>query len=150
MAYENKVYMSWEEVHTHTKALCDLIRHNNKEFKGIVCVTRGGLVPCAIVASELKIKKIETFSITSYSNYAQGIDIKTLSVPCQALIDEGAGWLVIDELLDTGNTAKYIKHRLPKASFYCLYSKILEDSFLEGYVKYFPKETWIYLPWEIS
>ena len=53
----NKVYISWEQFHKDTLQLCNKIQ-NVDNIKGIVCITRGGLVPSAIVASKLNIRKI--------------------------------------------------------------------------------------------
>ena len=41
-------------------------------FEAIVTVTRGGLVPAAIVARELGIRLIETVCVESYSHQTQG------------------------------------------------------------------------------
>ena len=41
-------------------------------WKGIIAVTRGGLVPAAIVARELEIRLIDTVCLASYDDRAQG------------------------------------------------------------------------------
>jgi xanthine phosphoribosyltransferase len=42
-------------------------------FEAIVCITRGGLVPAAVVSRELGTRLIETVCIASYHDYkAQG------------------------------------------------------------------------------
>ena len=38
-------------------------------FEAIVCITRGGLVPAAIVARELDLRLVETVCVASYHDY---------------------------------------------------------------------------------
>ena len=57
--------VSWEELHRTSKALAWRLLELGP-FEGIVAVTRGGLVPAAIVARELEIRLIETACISSY------------------------------------------------------------------------------------
>ena len=61
-------YVSWDEMHRDTRVLAwrllDL--HNASPFKGIIGITRGGMVPAAIIARELEIRVIDTISVASY------------------------------------------------------------------------------------
>ena len=63
--------VSWEELHRTSKALAWRLLELGP-FEGIVAVTRGGLVPAAIVARELEIRLIETACISSYHGSEQG------------------------------------------------------------------------------
>ena len=51
--------VSWEELHRTSKALAWRLLELGP-FDGLVAVTRGGLVPAAIVARELEIRLIDT------------------------------------------------------------------------------------------
>ena len=61
-------YVSWDEMHRDTRALAWrlLDMHNASPFKGIIAITRGGLVPAAIIARELEIRVIDTISVAIY------------------------------------------------------------------------------------
>ena len=52
--YDKSFPVSWEELHRNSKALAWRLSEM-KPYKGIIAVTRGGLVPAAIVARELGI-----------------------------------------------------------------------------------------------
>ena len=87
-------------------------------FKGIVAVTRGGLVPAAIIARELNIRLIDTICVSTYDH--QSIrDAKVL----KGWDGDSEGWLIIDDLVDTGKTAKVVRELLPKAHFATIYAK---------------------------
>jgi len=81
-SYQKTFPVSWEELHRTAKALAwRLIGQGpaDGQWQGIVAITRGGLVPAAIIARELDIRLIDTVCMTSYSDeHAQG-DIKLLT-----------------------------------------------------------------------
>ena len=143
-----KIYISWDQFHQDTLQLCNKIKDINN-IKGIVCITRGGLVPCAIVASKLNIRKIESVSIKSYKeNLTLSDSFEILVEPKEAMQDLGKDWIVIDELIDSGQTLNYIKTILPLAKIYTVYSKILDSNLVDAYYGYYDKNQWIYFPWE--
>ena len=63
--------VSWDEFHRDARALAWRLSGVGP-FEAIVCVTRGGLVPAAIVARELGIRLIETVCVASYNHTSQG------------------------------------------------------------------------------
>ena len=67
-------YVSWDEMHRDTRVLAWrlLDMHNASAFKGIIGITRGGMVPAAIIARELEIRVIDTISVASYDEKEQG------------------------------------------------------------------------------
>ena len=60
--------VSWDQFHRDARALAWRLSGAGP-FEAIVCVTRGGLVPAAIVARELEIRLIETVCVASYHDY---------------------------------------------------------------------------------
>ena len=69
--------VSWDQFHRDSRALTWRL-HEVGPFEGIVCITRGGLVPAAIVARELNVRIIETVCIASYHDYKNQGDLKVL------------------------------------------------------------------------
>src|SRR5579875_1866404 len=63
--------VSWDQFHRDSRALAWRLSGAGP-FEAIVCITRGGLVPAAIVARELGIRIIETVCVSSYSHTSQG------------------------------------------------------------------------------
>ena len=60
--------VSWDQFHRDARALAWRLAGAGP-FKAIVCITRGGLVPAAIVSRELGIRVIETVCVASYHDY---------------------------------------------------------------------------------
>jgi xanthine phosphoribosyltransferase len=148
-SYQKTFPVSWEELHRTAKALAwRLIGQGpaDGQWNGIVAITRGGLVPAAIIARELDIRLIDTVCMTSYSDdHAQG-DIELL----KGVAGDGTGWLIIDDLVDTGRTAKYVREMLPKAHFATIYAKPAGRPLVDTFVTEVSQDTWIYFPWDIE
>src|ERR1700733_4754705 len=62
--------VSWEQFHRDARALAWRLAEAGP-FTAIVAITRGGLVPAAIVARELNVRLIETVCVESYQNYTK-------------------------------------------------------------------------------
>jgi xanthine phosphoribosyltransferase len=137
--------VSWEELHRTAKALAWRLIGIG-QWDGIIAVTRGGLVPAAIIARELDIRLIDTVCMTSYTDsHAQG-DITLL----KGVTGDGQGWLIIDDLVDTGKTARFVREMLPKAHFATIYAKPAGRPVVDTYVTEVSQDTWIYFPWDIE
>ena len=144
--HEKNFPVSWEELHRNAKALAWRLNANGP-FKGIIAVTRGGLVPCAIVARELEVRVIDTICIASYDDRKQeNISIiKEVNLP-----DGGEGWLIIDDLVDTGETAKAVRKMIPKAHFATVYAKPSGRPMVDTFITEVSQDTWILFPWDME
>jgi xanthine phosphoribosyltransferase len=143
--------VSWDQFHRDARALA--WRLTGKEFKAIVCITRGGLVPAAIVARELGVRLIETVCIASYHDYQNqgGLEvIKGVSQGVLDLGDEGANVLVVDDLVDTGKTAQMVRSMLPRSHIATVYAKPLGRPVVDTFVTEVSQDTWIYFPWDMG
>ena len=146
--YTAALELSWGEFHAHTRHLSAIL-HKMGPWKGIIAVTRGGLVPASIVARELNIKLIDTYCISSYAHQDQG-KAKILKAPEEALKVQGEGWLVIDDLVDSGATFKIIRENLPKAHLAAVYAKPSGEPTTDTYAIPVAQERWIYFPWDMG
>jgi len=136
--------VTWEELHRNAKALAWRLSELGP-FNGIAAVTRGGLVPAAIVARELDIRLIDTVCIVSYDEFSQGQLNVLKGVP-----GDGSGWLIVDDLVDTGRTARAVREMLPKAHFATIYAKPAGKPLVDTYVTEVSQDTWILFPWDIE
>jgi len=141
--------VSWDQFHRDCKALAWRLVEKRDNWKGIVAITRGGLIPAGIVARELEIKTVETIGISSYDDKTQR-SAKVLKNIDEALVGDGEGWLVIDDLVDSGNTAKMIRKMLPKSHIATVYAKPAGEPLADTYVTWVSQDTWIYFPWDID
>ena len=143
-----KYHISWDEFHQDTLKLSAKISETNKSFKGIIVVTRGGLVPAAIISQHLNIRVIEAFSVSSYDGVEHG-ELRPLSIPHLAMQDNGEGWLMIDELEDSGKTIEFARNLLPHAFIVTVYRKPVGKLQLSDMnVKEFGANEWLIFPWE--
>ena len=136
--------VTWDELHRHARALAWRLLSLGP-WQGIVAVTRGGLVPAAIVARELDIRLVDTVCIASYDDRTQGEITILKKVP-----GDGAGWLIIDDLVDTGVTAKAVREMLPKAHFATVYAKPAGRPLVDTFITEVSQDTWILFPWDIE
>ena len=138
--------VSWEELHRTSKALAWRLLELGP-FKGLIAVTRGGLVPAAIVARELEVRLIDTACISSYHGSQRGkLDVLKPSVTA----GDGNGWLIVDDLVDTGETAKALRGLMPKAHFATVYAKPAGRPLVDTFVTEVSQDTWIYFPWDLG
>jgi xanthine phosphoribosyltransferase len=142
--------VSWDQFHRDCRALAWRLSGAGP-FEAIVCVTRGGLVPAAIVARELGVRLIETVCVTSYDHTRQG-DLKVLKNVAASVLarggGEGAGVLIVDDLVDTGQTAKVVRALLPRAHFAAVYAKPMGRPMVDTFITEVSQDTWIYFPWD--
>jgi xanthine phosphoribosyltransferase len=144
--------VSWDQFHRDTRALTWRL-HEAGPFEAIVCITRGGLVPAAIVARELNVRIIETICIASYMNYKNQGDIKVMKgvgPEVMAMRDKGEKILIVDDLVDTGKTARVVREILPSAHFATVYAKPMGRPLVDTFITEVSQDTWIYFPWDTA
>jgi xanthine phosphoribosyltransferase len=145
MAEKKKMILSWDDVKNQSKTLAEKIRQSGN-VKGIVCIARGGLVPTAIIANALDIRNVKSIAVVSYHGYEQRSAEILGSV--ENILD-GEGWVFVDDLVDTGETAKLIKKRYPKSKLAVPYTKPQGKSLCDFYAAEVPQDEWIEFPWEV-
>lgn len=142
--------VSWDQFHRDARALAWRLNAAGP-FKAMVTITRGGLVPAAIVARELGIRVIETVCIESYDDEKRQGELRVLKDIAEQVMSAGDGGksvLVVDDLVDTGATAKLVREMLPKAHFATVYAKPLGRPLVDTFITEVSQDTWIYFPWD--
>ncbi|ASW06426.1 MULTISPECIES: xanthine phosphoribosyltransferase [Rhizobium] len=152
MSLPDKAFpVSWDQFHRDARALAWRLAGLNREFKAIVCITRGGLVPAAIISRELNIRLIETVCVASYHDYSSQGEMNLLKgIAPELSVNGGEGVLVIDDLTDTGKTALEVRAMLPKAHFACVYAKPTGVPTIDTFITEVSQDTWIYFPWDMG
>jgi len=143
--------VSWDQFHRDARALAWRLTDAGP-FKAIVCITRGGLVPAAIVARELNLRIIETICVKSYGSPTEQGELKVLKGVADDIRTgrdgEGRGVLIVDDLVDTGRTAQVVRALLPRAHFATVYAKPMGRPLVDTFVTEVSQDTWIYFPWD--
>ncbi|WP_343560765.1 xanthine phosphoribosyltransferase [Kiloniella sp. b19] len=146
MSDEQKSYpVSWEQMHRDAKALSWRLMEKGP-FKGILAITRGGLVPAAIIARELDIRLIDTVCIVSYTDDNKSGELNVL----KGTPEDSEGWLIIDDLVDTGKTARAVREMMPHAHFATIYAKPEGRELVDTFVTEVSQDTWIFFPWDLG
>jgi xanthine phosphoribosyltransferase len=114
-----------------------------EQWKGIIAVSRGGLVPASLLARELGIRYVDTVCISSYDHDNQR-ELKVL----KRAEGDGEGFIVVDDLVDTGGTAQTIRDMYPKAHFVTIFAKPKGRPLVDDYVVDISQDTWIEQPWD--
>ena len=146
--------VSWDQFHRDCRALAWRLSALGP-FSAMVTVTRGGLVPAAIVARELSIRVIETVSISSYHSESgaestQGAATILKGMAPALTVGGGEGILIVDDLVDTGQTARVMRDLLPKAHLATVYAKPAGRPIVDTFVTEVSQDTWIYFPWDLG
>jgi xanthine phosphoribosyltransferase len=142
--------VSWDQFHRDSRALAWRLAGEGP-FEVVVAITRGGLVPAAIVARELGIRVVDTICIASYDYDKQG-ELKVLKSvgDSTAKLDHGRKVLIVDDLVDTGATARAVRAMLPQAHFATVYAKPEGRPLVDTFITEVSQDTWIYLPWDMA
>lgn len=154
MPHPSKMFpVSWDQFHRDARALAWRLAEAGP-FSAIVCITRGGLVPAAIIARELDIRLIDAVCVASYHDYkSQGelVVLKDIDDKIKAGENgKGKGVLIIDDLTDTGKTAKVVRDMLPDAHFATVYAKPAGRPLVDTFVTEVSQDTWIFFPWDMG
>ena len=142
--FEKAFPVSWDQMHRDSKALAWRLTEAGP-WRAVIAVTRGGLVPAAIVARELEVRLIDTVCVASYDHQDQG---KLEVLKPVSDIKGGEGMLIVDDLVDTGRTARIVRDMMPKAHFATVYAKPEGRPVVDSFVTEVSQDTWIFFPWD--
>ncbi len=152
LPHEKGFHVSWEQIHRDSRALAWRLDKEGPgpagSWRTIVAITRGGMVPAAIVARELNIRHVDTICVKSYAHQTQ--DEPTLLKAPDASIGDGEGALVIDDLVDTGRTLEVVRRLYPKAHFATVYAKPKGRPLVQTFITEVSQDTWIFFPWDMA
>jgi xanthine phosphoribosyltransferase len=144
--YSKMFPVSWTELHRDARALAWRLIERGP-FRGIVAITRGGLIPAAIIARELNLRLIDTVCCSTYDRMERGAKVELLK-GTSAEHEKGKDWLIVDDLVDTGVTARAVRALLPKAHFATVYAKPAGRPSVDSYITEVSQDTWILFPWD--
>jgi xanthine phosphoribosyltransferase len=145
--------VTWDQLHRDARALAWRLMDLGP-FAGVVAIARGGLIPAAIVARELDVRLVETVSIATYAAGSSGTLIEeerrgppvVIKPPVAA--GDGTGFLIVDDLVDTGATARVVRVLLPRAHFAAVYAKPEGRDAVDSFITEVSQDTWILFPWD--
>ena len=145
--------VTWDQLHRDARALAWRLM-NLGPFAGVVAIARGGLIPAAIIARELDVRLVESVSIVTYAAGSSGSLIEeerrgppvVIKPPVAA--GDGTKFLIVDDLVDTGATARVVRALLPRAHFAAVYAKPAGRDAVDSFITEVSQDTWILFPWD--
>lgn len=141
--YDKVFPVTWNQLQRLCRELA--ARLAGGQWKGMLAVARGGLVPAAILARELDIRLVDTVCVSSYEWQTQG-EAQALKRP----EGDGEGWLLVDDLVDTGGTARLLRQWYPKARFVTVFAKPKGRPLVDDCVAEVAQDTWVLFPWDAA
>ncbi len=152
LPHEKGFHVSWDQIHRDSRALAwrlDGHGPNDGAWRAVVAITRGGMAPAMVVARELDIRTVDTISVKSYDHQSQSA-ARVLKTPDMALLGDGTGVLIIDDLVDSGRTLELVRDHLPKAHFATVYAKPKGRPMVDTFITEVSQDTWIFFPWDMA
>ncbi len=152
LPHEKGFHISWDQIHRDSRALAwrlDGHGPDNGAWKAVVAITRGGMAPAMIAARELDIRTVDTISIKSYDHQSQSA-ATVLKKPDDALMGDGTGVLIIDDLVDSGKTLEVVRELYPNAHFATVYAKPKGRPQVDTFITEVSQDTWIFFPWDMA
>ena len=138
--------VTWDQLHRDARHLAELVIPLGP-WAGIVAISRGGLIPAAIVAREMEVRVVESVSVITYDEETRG---RPEIVKRPDAAGDGSGFLIVDDLVDRGITARAVRELLPRAHFACLYAKPEGRPVTDTFVTEVPQDTWVLFPWDTA
>ena len=139
-------HLSWEKIHADSRSMAEKIKKEKRQIQGIIAVARGGLVPSAIIAHALGVPVIEAVGMASYDADRAQSCVKKVSGG--TVSGDGAGWLIIDDLVDSGRTFAALRASYPNALYCALYAKPEGKQTTDLCAVDVAQREWLVFPWE--
>ena len=142
---KNFIKLSWEDVDECVVRLANRVRPviKEKHITKLCAITRGGMFPAALLARELDLRYIDTICVRSYDG-VESKDVKILKI----FDGTGEDFLIVDEIVETGNTIEAIRKHLPAATFATVFATAEGKKHVDFYEETKADDDWIMFPWE--
>ena len=152
LPHERGFHVSWDQLHRDARALAWRLQGEAPEggWRAVVAITRGGMAPAMIVSRELDIRVVDTISVKSYDHQTRADAVVLKAPQADVMGADGAGVLIIDDLVDTGKTLELVRQLYPKAHFATVYAKPMGRDMVETFITEVSQDTWIFFPWDMA
>ena len=137
-----QVFLSYHDIHTDCIELAKKIKKKYKPEK-LILISRGGLIPGSVIANYLGIQDVDVIALKTYADRKRSKEIKVYK-----RIKSEKKLVVIDDLVDSGETAKIVKEMMPNSKFVVLYAKTSGKKQADLHLYDFKDSDWLVFPWE--
>ncbi len=148
---EDKTYLSWQDIES---LVARLVSQLPRDYDHLLVVTRGGMIPAALVSQSMGMRDILVAAVMFYSGPDNRLSEPLfMQFPEDPLVT-GKRILVVDDVWDSGSTSVTVAERLSRAGAFpdiaVLHYKPERSYYPERKPDYYVEQTsdWIIYPWE--
>ncbi|RME78105.1 MAG: phosphoribosyltransferase [Chloroflexi bacterium] len=150
----NKIYLTWRDVDDLiTRLIPSLQKH---DFDIVLAITRGGIVPSAIISERLGVQQVLVASVDFYEDEELNLDWPVfMQFPSDSAL-RGRSVLIVDDIWDRGKEVVSVTERVELAGgrpmSVVLHYKPHRSLFPQRSPTFYAQETedWIVYPWEVE
>jgi hypoxanthine phosphoribosyltransferase len=150
----NKVYLSWTDVDRLVVGLIPRLQGYDHDL--VIAITRGGIIPGAIIAERLGIQQVLVASVDFYEDEMHHFDWPVfMQFPADSFL-RGKQVVIVDDIWDRGKQMVSVVERVEQAGGYpisvVLHYKPHRSQFPDKSPDYYGSKTedWIIYPWEVE
>ncbi len=150
----NKIYLSWYDVN---KLITKMIpRIQTYDYDLVLAITRGGIVPSAIISERLAIPQVLVASVDFYQDSEHNFDWPVFMQFPEDSFLRGKQVLIVDDIWDRGKEMVTVTERVEQAGGTAfsavLHYKTHRSQFPDKSPNFYGAETqdWIIYPWELD
>ena len=150
----NKVYLSWNDVNKLISKMISGLQVNDYDL--VLAITRGGIVPSAIISERLAIQQVLVASVDFYEDPEHDLDWPVfMQFPADSFL-RAKQVLIVDDIWDRGKEMVSVTERVEQAggspTSAVLHYKPHRSQFSDKSPNFYAVETkdWIIYPWEID
>lgn len=151
---KNRVYLSWIDVDKLISAMTPRLVAYDCDV--LIAITRGGIVPGAIIAERLAIQQVLVASVDFYEDKEHNLDWPVfMQFPADSFL-RGKLVLIVDDIWDRGKQVVNVTERVKQAGgrplSAVLHYKPHRSHFPDKSPDFYGAETtdWIIYPWEVE
>ncbi|GAB4425647.1 MAG: phosphoribosyltransferase family protein [Anaerolineae bacterium] len=149
-----RVYLTWKDVDRLVSQLIPRIMAYN--YDSIIAITRGGIIPGAIIAERLHISQVLVASVDFYEDEEHDLDWPVfMQFPADSFL-RGKSVLIVDDIWDRGKQVVNVTERINQAGgrpySAVLHYKPHRSIFPDKSPNFYAQQTqdWIIYPWEVD
>ncbi len=149
-----KIYLSWADVDQLVSSMIPGLQSNNYDV--MIAITRGGIIPGAIIAERLAIPQVMVASVDFYEDETYSFDWPVfMQFPSDSFL-RGKQVLIIDDIWDRGKQVVSVTERIEQAGGFpisaVLHYKPERSRFPDKAPNFYGVQTadWIIYPWEVD
>lgn len=149
-----RIYLSWSDVDKLISSLVPRIEAYDCDL--VIAITRGGIIPGAIIAERLAIPQVLVASVDFYEDEENDLDWPVfMQFPADSFL-RGKQALIVDDVWDQGKETAHVIERVKLAGgrplSMVLHYKPHRSHFPDMSPDFYASETadWIIYPWEIE